>query len=429
MMVPLRIHSRSLGQLVLARYRADSPAFSENDKTLAEALADHAALAIANAHSYATERAARETAERATSARLEAESRFARLAESGIIGVLIVNLNGQVVEINDAVLDLIGYSRDEILSGAVAWAALTPPEWRDIDARAVDQLATSGIASLREKEYLHKSGRRVPVLVGSAMLQGNTNESISFVLDLTERKAAHAAVEQLRQERAADAKFRGLLESAPDAMVIVGDAGVIELVNGQVEALFGYTRNEVMGQPIEILIPERHRQADVGVGLELSGRRKDGSEFPVEVSVSPLETDHGVLVSSAIRDVTERRKAEQQRAHLAAIVEASDDAIIGKTLAGEITSWNEGARRLFGYAADEIVGKSITTLIPDGREDEEAMILRTLARGEVQRFDTVRRRKDGREVEVSVTSSPIRGATGRVDRHLESRARHHGPQT
>ncbi len=119
--------------------------------------------------------------------------------------------------------------------------------------------------------------------------------------------------------------------------------------------------------------------------------------------------------STLRRDITERTKAEQQRAQLAAIVDASADAIIGKTLTGIVTSWNPGAERLFGYARDEIVGQSISLLVPAGREAEETMILGALANGETKQFDTVRRHKDGfREIDVSVTTSPVRNAAGEV---------------
>jgi PAS domain S-box-containing protein len=429
LILPLRIRGQSFGQLVLTRYRPESPPFGEHDIQLAAVLADHASVAIANSRSYAAERAARAIAEKTTNALREAQRRFARLSEAGIIGVVVTDLDGRVVEANDALLTLIGYSREEILSGRIDWRALTPPEWRDVDARAVEQLATTGIAGLREKEYIRKDGGRVPVLAGSAMLEDAPAQCISFVLDLTERKEARAAIERMGLERAADAKFRALLETAPDAMVIVGRDGRILLVNAQTERLFGYSREELLGQCVELLVPERFRKGHpgyrtgyfaspkaraMGSGLDLHGLRKDGTEFPIEISLSPLETDDGTLVSSAIRDITERKQAEQQRARLAAIVESSDDAIIGKTLGGVITSWNEGAHRLFGYAAAEIVGKPISLLVPPEREDEESIILETVAKGEVKRFDTERLRKDGRHVDVSITVSPVRDAMGIV---------------
>jgi PAS domain S-box-containing protein len=222
--------------------------------------------------------------------------------------------------------------------------------------------------------------------------------------------------------------FRDLIEAAPDGIVILSNGRIVH-VNAQTERLFGYTRDELLGQPVEILVPERFRDVHrghrdgyvrkprlrlMGVGLNLTGRRKDGTEFPIEISLSPLQTANGLLVSSAIRDLTDRKR-EVERRFLAAIVDSSDDAIIGKTLGGVILSWNEGAQRLFGYSADEMVGKFTSALLPPGREGEEQQILARLQAGErVETFDTVRRRKDGSDVEVSVALSPVHDAAGNV---------------
>jgi PAS domain S-box-containing protein len=426
--LPLTCRGQIVGIANLMRSEKSEP-YTEDDFQLVRSIADHAAIAIANARSFANERAARGALETATKARREAEGRFARLAASGVIGIVVANLDGRILEINDTLLHLVGYSREEILSGRVAWVSLTPPEYRGIDAIAVEKLRTVGIEGSREKEYIRKDGRRVSVLIGSAVLEGASDEVISFVVDVTERKEAQVAVERLRAERAANAKFRKLLDAAPDAMVITSEDGTIGFANGQCEALFGYAGSDLIGQPFDLLVPERSRNMRLGQGAghlrtnevqlvgadsHLYGLRKNGTEFPIEVNQSPLETEDGLLVSNAIRDITERKEAERRRVHLAAIVNSSDDAIMSKTLDGTITSWNAGAERIFQYTAGEIVGRSISVLIPPGREQEERQILEALARGEVQRFDTKRRRKDGVDADVSVAVSPIRDPGGAV---------------
>jgi len=220
-----------------------------------------------------------------------------------------------------------------------------------------------------------------------------------------------------------------LLEAAPDAMVITAGDGRIVRVNSQTERLFGYSREELVGQPIEVLVPERfrglhpaHRAAYAGeprprmaARPELFGLRKDGTEFPAEISLSPVTTGQGLLVMSAVRDITERLRLIEARTRLGAIIDSTEDAILSKSLDGTITSWNAGAEHLFGYTAEEIVGRSVTVLFPPGREDEERSILERVRQGlAVNQLETVRRRKDGTDIDVSVTISPLRSIGGQV---------------
>jgi sigma-B regulation protein RsbU (phosphoserine phosphatase) len=228
----------------------------------------------------------------------------------------------------------------------------------------------------------------------------------------------------------AEEASRLILEAAPDAIVVTKQNGRIVLVNSQTERLFGYTRQELLGQKVEVLVPQhvRRRHAKnrtayfshpsvrpMGSGLELYGRRKDGTEFPIDVSLSPLHTGGGTLVSGFIRDITERKRSEELVSHLAAIVQASGDAIIGKSVDGTIESWNAGAERLYGYKAEEVIGRSLAMLVPPDRTGEFARIMKGLRYGKhIENYETTRLHKDGHRIEVSVTISPVRDKTGAV---------------
>jgi two-component system, cell cycle sensor histidine kinase and response regulator CckA len=227
-----------------------------------------------------------------------------------------------------------------------------------------------------------------------------------------------------------DHPFAGLLEAAPDAMVCVDAGGRIALVNAQTERLFGYGRDELVGQPVEMLVPDAVREihpghragylADprprpMGAGLELAGRRRDGTTFPAEISLSAIDTDEGILVSAAVRDVTERNLAAETVAQLASIIQSSHDAVVGKTLDLVITSWNPAAERLYGYTAEEVTGHHVDMLIPAEDREREVAAVAAVARGErVEQYQTRRLRKDGTTVQVSLTMSPIADRAGAI---------------
>jgi PAS domain S-box-containing protein len=228
-------------------------------------------------------------------------------------------------------------------------------------------------------------------------------------------------------------KFEGLLEAVPDALVGVDHAGVIRFVNRQTELLFGYERDDLIGAPLETLVPESLRPVHkvnreryvaapftrtMGLDLELRGRRRDGTQFPVDIALSHTDTEDGPLVIAAVRDMTDRNKTEKGRRHsdrLAAIVEHSDDAITGNTLDGIVTSWNPAAERMYGYSAEEITGKSIDLLSPPGQIGEMHTILARIRAGQpVERLEATRVRKDGSAIKVSLTVSPIHDQRGAI---------------
>jgi PAS domain S-box-containing protein len=219
-----------------------------------------------------------------------------------------------------------------------------------------------------------------------------------------------------------------IIASSDDAIVSKGLDGIITSWNEGARRIFGYEADEIIGQPILRLIPEelRHEEDFILAKIRAGERiehfetirvRKNGERFPISVTISPIQDDNGTVIgaSKIARDISDRRRADEGRFRLAALVDSADDAIISKKLNGIITSWNKGAQRLFGYEEDEMIGQSILRIIPENLRHEEDGLLRRLKAGEkIEHYETKRVSKSGEIREVSITISPIRDSNGEV---------------
>ncbi len=231
--------------------------------------------------------------------------------------LVVVNATGRIVLVNQLTERLFGYTREELLGEPVE--LLVPCRYREAHARFRSTYSqtprTRPMGAGSELSGQRKNGTEFPVEISLSPLKtARETLVISIIRDVTER-------------RQAEARFRGLLKSAPDGIIVVDVSGRMLIVNTQVEKMFGYAREELIGQPIEVLVPDRlqamhvsHREGyfkspktrPMGAGRALMGRKRDATEFPVEISLSPLETDQGILITSLIRDITERRRADEQ---------------------------------------------------------------------------------------------------------------------
>ncbi|HKQ46809.1 MAG TPA: PAS domain S-box protein [Phycisphaerae bacterium] len=305
----------------------------------------------------------------------------------------------------------------------------------DPAARALREGCVVGLAN--HTILIARDGTERPIDDSASPIRNAQGEVSGVVLvfrDVAERRRA----ERTMREQAAKLKeerewLHVTLRSIGDAVMTTDDRGRVTFLNPIAESLTGWGDDEALGQSSDCvfhIVNEETRETVespitrvlregriVGLANHTMLIAKDGSERPIDDSASPICDDTGRIAGVVLvfRDVTARRQADADRERLAAIVEGSHDAVIGKDLNGMVTSWNTGAEQIFGYTAEEMLGRPISLLVPEGRADEMPRILERIKRGEeIENFDTIRRRKDGTEILISLTCSPIRGSGGRI---------------
>ena len=337
--------------------------------------------------------------------------------------LLVLSPEGTVLRWNPAAEALFGYPETEA-RGRRLGDLIVPQDLADDDSRHQADAARDGFA-VYESVRRHKDGSLVHVSVSTRAVrtaQGVLDYFLSSQKDVTLFKVR-------RDTKLLEARYRDLLESTPDAIVMVNASGRIVLLNSQAERVFGYVRAELLGQPIEVLLPQRFRHAHLrhrssfsgaprtrtmGAGLELHGLRKGGSEFPVEVSLSPLETEEGTMVMSAIRDITDRKRADQKFKDL---LESAPDAMVIVDQRGRIVLVNSQAVSLFGFSRDELLGQPIELLVPERFRaphpgHRHGFFAAPRPRSMGAGLDLYGLRKDGTEFPVEISLSPLETEEG-----------------
>lgn len=327
--------------------------------------------------------------------------------------MIIMGKNGVIQLVNAQTEKLFEYKREEILKKKIEMlisAAFIYPyqEYKNQFFKSTPEITDKGIELYGRK----KNGKEFYM------------EIILNRFEMGRGVLVSATIKDISERKKADEKFRNLLESAPDAVLIVNEKGDIQLVNAQTEKMFEYKRDEILGNKVQMLMPERLRtllpdfrkrlfefpsNTHKRIGVELYGMKKSGKEFPVEISISPLVTEEGTLLTAAIRDITERKKADEKFRNL---LELAPDAVIIVNERGDIQLINAQAEKMFDYLREEVLGKPVEFLMPDRYSKihlyhRTKLIKGSKARSRSEGIELFGKKKDGKEFPIEVNLSPL----------------------
>lgn len=352
---------------------------------------------------------------------------LAAIVSSSDDAIVSKTTEGIITSWNKGAEQIFGYTAEEAVGRPIS--IIIPPERADEEPQILSRIRRGEVIDHFETQRLRKDGRRIDVSVTISPVRdahGKIVGASKIARDISVTKNAERVAREERQ------RLEITLASIGDGVIVTDADGRVKFLNPVAEALTGWPLAEAQRQPLELIfniINEQTRRRIenpvarvlregmiVGLANHTLLIARDGSERAIDDSAAPIRSDGDVSgVVLVFRDVTGARAAEDFHARLAAIVESSDDAIVGKDLRGMITSWNAGAERIFGYSQQEAVGRSITMIIPPDRLHEESEILARLRKGErVEHFETVRIAKDRRKVHVSLTISLIRDGEGNI---------------